>query len=105
SDKTVLNATDASTLPEPNANNNWLGGKAELILDRYRMEGLNFPVGTRAKIYFESFNNVDNPNRSTHILGFDFRWYKKIHSRILWANRLSGSASFGPSLVNYFVGG
>lgn len=104
-DRTVQNATDQTTLLEPDEENQWAGARLELILDRHSMEDLNFPNGVRAKVYLEHFQNITAEENSTSILGFDFRWYKKLHAKVLWANRVSAAASFGPSQVNYILGG
>ncbi|MHB1277766.1 MAG: hypothetical protein ACYC1Q_05155 [Bacteroidia bacterium] len=104
-DRTVQNATDQTTLKEPDEVNQWGGARLELILDRHVMEDLNFPHGVRAKVYLEHFQNFSTQKNSTSIFGYDIRWYKKLHAKVLWANRISGAASFGPSLVNYILGG
>lgn len=104
-DRTVQNATDQSTLQEPDEVNQWGGARLELILDRHVMEDLNFPLGMRAKVYMEHFQNFSAQSNSTSIFGYDVRWYKKLHAKVLWANRIAGAASFGPSLVNYILGG
>jgi|GEM_PF-2439813 len=104
-DRLVTNSTDQGALDKPDEVNDWLGAKLELIIDRHADEELNFPVGLKGKIYFEHFQNVTDQSRSTSILGMDLRWYKKIGAKILWANRLGATASFGPSAINYQVGG
>lgn len=104
-DRTVQNATDQSTLQEPDEVNQWGGARLELIHDRHSIEDLNFPHGIRAKIYLEHFQNFSAQKKSTSIFGYDIRWYKKLHAKVIWANRVSGAASFGPSLVNYILGG
>ncbi|MDX5321452.1 MAG: hypothetical protein LPK45_10020, partial [Bacteroidota bacterium] len=81
------------------------GGSAEIILDRHRLEGLNFPVGIKGKISLETFQNTLASGKSTTQLRLDLRWYKKLHTKILWATRVFGSSSFGPSSVNYSLGG
>lgn len=104
-DRNVTNATDQSTLETPDEVNEWVGASISLIYNRSIEEELNFPVGVKAKIYFEHFQNISSESRSTSILGMDLRWYKKLGAKVLWANRLSATASFGPSAVNFQVGG
>ncbi len=104
SDRTVTNATDQISLQEPDEIRAWTGGRIELMLDRKRMEELNFPVGIQAKLYAERFQSLQQ-NLGVNILGGEFRYYRKLFSKVLWANRLSTGASFGDGLVNYFVGG
>jgi len=104
-DRFVTNATDQLALETPDDINKWAGAKLELIFDRHLDEELNFPTGMKGKIYFEHFQNLSSENRSTSVLGLDIRWYKKLAAKILWANRLSATASFGPSAINYQVGG
>lgn len=104
-DKLVRNATDQGKLESPDVLQNWVGARVEVIYDLYTEEELNFPVGTRAKVYFEHFQNITNESNSTSMMGMDLRFYRKLAPKFLWANRISGSASFGPSSVNYFVGG
>ena len=38
-------------------------------------------------------------------VGFDARYYLKIYKCIIWANRISGAASFGTSRMLYYMGG
>src|SRR5690606_26129428 len=63
-DRSVQNATDLGTLQEPDEVNQWGGARLELILDRHAIEDLNFPLGVRAKVYFEHFQNFSAQNRS-----------------------------------------
>lgn len=104
-DRNVTNATDQGALETPDEVNEWVGASISLVYDCSMMEELNFPVGVRAKIYLEHFQNISSESRSTSIIGMDLRWYKKLGAKVLWANRLSATASFGSSAVNFQVGG
>jgi hypothetical protein len=104
-DRAVLMSTDPVSATGPDGLNRWLGSKLELIYDKSYLETLNFPSGIRFKAFWKTFNNTVNGSRSVQIAGFDLRIYKKIHSKILWANRLSFNGSFGASKTLYYVGG
>lgn len=109
-DRNVVQSTDDRTLPVPDSNIYWTGLKFELIYDDTRDRGLNLYNGTRFKIFAESYMEVDFQNNfgpgqtDIHILGFDFRNYKRIHRSIIWANRLAGSTSFGGRKLVYYLG-
>jgi len=45
------------------------------------------------------------PYESMTVLGFDFRFYQKIHRNLIWATRLAGSTAFGPRKMIYYLGG
>lgn len=104
-DKTLTISTDQSSLTTPDQTLEWLGTTLEIHLQRSEMEELNLPKGFQGKVYLNFFQNITNQNYSTYILGLDFRNYTKVHHKIIWANRLSAGASFGPSNVLYRIGG
>ena len=71
--------------------------------------------GTRAKIFGEYYNRVDQIAKAYYfkdvkkadffVLGLDFRHYKKLHRDLIWANRFAASTSFGNNKLIYYMGG
>lgn len=104
-DRSVRSATDVASLGVPNNEYHWVGAKIELSLDRQLSEEINFPVGLKARLNYEHYQNINGRGKGPGILGFDIRWNKKLHKKVLWANRVSGAMSRGDLLVNYMLGG
>ncbi|HTL83397.1 MAG TPA: hypothetical protein VL651_16895 [Bacteroidia bacterium] len=109
-------ATNYSDLFVPNTFNNSANAKVELVFDNTIKRGLNLYNGMRFKVYSESFQGLDSifkakqdSNRwfknDLYTVGFDFRYYKKIHREIIWAFRLMGATSFGHERLVYYLGG
>jgi hypothetical protein len=98
---------DPVSLADPNSNENNVGVLAEYLLDNTRNIGLNLLEGTRGKLWYEYYQQPDNWKERTdmHILGGDFRHYKKIHRSIIAAFRFAGATSFGSRKVVHYLGG
>jgi len=81
------------------------GLRAELIFDNSLSLGQNLIQGAKVKLFGESYILPNNENELMHVVGVDARHYTKVHRKIVWANRLAASSSFGPSKVVYYLGG
>ncbi len=104
-DKVITLSTDRINAAAPDVTRNWVGAQAELHWENSYLEGLNRRKGYRAKLYLHAFQNVSDATQSAYVLGTDFRAYVPLPKQIIWANRLSAGASFGPSSILYTLGG
>jgi hypothetical protein len=106
-DRRINLSVDPVSLADPNSNENNVGVLAEYLLDNTRNIGLNLLEGTRGKLWYEYYQQPDNWTERTdmHILGGDFRHYKKIHRSIIAAFRFAGATSFGSRKVVHYLGG
>jgi hypothetical protein len=104
-DRITYLATNDFNLRKPNDYENWATGKAELVFDNTIKKGLNLYNGTRAKLFGEYYRQLDRAKSDFFVLGFDARYYKKIHRCIIWANRIAASTSFGNEKLIYYMGG
>lgn len=104
-DRDITRATDVQTLEIPDRITNWSGGKIEYVFDNTVPKGLNLWDGTRFKVFYERYINLDQTDLQINILGFDFRHYQKIHRQIIFAGRITANTSFGPGRVVYYLGG
>lgn len=81
------------------------------VYDATRPVELNIRYGLRAKVFAQYFrdlggqNNYVAPGTNMVVAGFDVRYYQKISRDFIWANRISGSASFGQEKLLYYMGG
>ncbi len=104
-DRKVYLATDMITLNEPNYYGYWSGLKGEYIFDNSRELSQNIMKGTRAKLFAEYYQSVEDENKNLFVIGGDFRHYTKIHKTFIWANRIAASTSFGKKRLIYYMGG
>jgi hypothetical protein len=104
-DKDVTRATDARTLETPDRITNWVGGKLEYVADNTVPKGLNLWHGTRFKVFYEHYSQVNNWSTQLNTVGFDLRHYQQVHRQIIWATRITANTSFGPAKVVYYLGG
>ncbi len=104
-DRDITRATDVPTLDSNDKITNWSGGKIEYVFDNTIPKGLNLWNGTRFKVFYERFINLNNTDLQINVLGIDFRHYQKLHRQIIFAGRLSANTSFGPGRVVYYLGG
>ncbi len=102
----VTLATDQQSLETPTTMENRVGFKGELVFDGTRNVGLNLYYGSRWKVFAE-YNQLLFGQRDGNmvVLGFDYRYYQKIHRTFIWANRIAGSTSFGTDRLIYYMGG
>ncbi len=120
-DKVAYKSQDSLSLNLPNNSDNWLSQRTEYVFDNC-LEGItNIRYGARLKVFAEvqkefptknkqAGEQFDLPvpvfnNKVMFNVGFDVRHYLKIYKTIIWANRVSGAASFGTSKMLYYMGG
>ena len=128
-DRTVYQSVDMVSLGAPTVYDTWGSGKLEYIFDNTISKGLNLLNGVRFKLFYEYYRRVDQSSSALpsllmdaigdhntapannggsnnfNVIGFDFRFYQKIHRNLIWAFRASGSSSFGPEKLVYYLGG
>lgn len=104
-DATIYLSTNDANLRAPNTYENWGTAKLEIVFDNTLKRGLNLYNGTRAKIFGEYYRQIDKEKTDFFVVGFDYRYYKKISRCFIWANRLAGSSSFGNQKLIYYMGG
>lgn len=114
-DRRVFLATDYVNLNAKNQYTNSATAKLELVFDNTIKRGLNLYNGMRFKIWAETFQGLDSlvkakndDNRwfknDLYIVGFDWRYYQKVHREIIWATRISAATSFGHEKLIYYMG-
>ena len=104
-DRTVYLGTNDNTLAKSASQENWGFIKMEYVFDNSIKKGLNLYNGMRAKLFGEYYRQVDKVKTDFFVLGFDARYYKKIHRDLIWANRIAASSSFGNQKLIYYMGG
>ncbi|MFM7016947.1 MAG: hypothetical protein ACKOX3_11540 [Bacteroidota bacterium] len=103
-DRIVNLSTDIANLLAPTYHENWVSSRLEFVHDNTVSTGLNLFNGIRYKLFAEYFDQLDRGKSDLTVLGMDFRFYKKIHRQIIWANRLAASTSFGNDKLIYYLG-
>ncbi|HSH64570.1 MAG TPA: hypothetical protein VLB84_01935, partial [Bacteroidia bacterium] len=104
-DRIVYLSTDETNLRKPHDYENWGNLKLEYVFDNTIQKGLNLYNGARAKLFGEYYRQIDKAKTDFFVIGFDARYYKKIHRDLIWANRIAGSTSFGNKKLVYYMGG
>lgn len=115
-DRRVFLATDYTNLLKKNEYINSASAHIELVFDNTIKRGLNLYNGMRFKVFAETFQGIDSiysaknaANRwfknDLYVVGFDFRYYQKVHREIIWATRVCGATSFGHEKLVYYLGG
>lgn len=104
-DRDIVKSLNLISLNIPDQITNWAGFKGEYDFDYTIPKGLNLWNGTRLKVFYEKYVNIDNSDIQLNVLGFDVRHYEKIHRQIIWASRYTMNTSFGPAKVLYILGG
>ncbi|MCW3070835.1 MAG: hypothetical protein JWO44_725 [Bacteroidetes bacterium] len=104
-DRTVFLATDINNLKKRNEYENWGSAKLEYVYDNTIKRGLNLYNGLRGKLFAEYYRQIDKAETDFYVLGMDWRYYKKIHRDLIWANRIAASTSFGKQKLIYYMGG
>lgn len=104
-DRTVFLSTDLANLNRQAEFSHWAMTKGEVVLDNSFPEGLNMFSGTRMKVTFEHIRRLGNNATSVNVAGFDFRQYGRISREMIWAFRMAGATSFGPSKLLFYLGG
>ncbi|MDA3866571.1 MAG: hypothetical protein PF489_07470 [Salinivirgaceae bacterium] len=105
-DQIVYPAIDNATLNQPDEYRLWAGTLWELVFDNTTSPAINLYRGTRAKLFFEHYTQLERKTKNhLFVLGTDVRHYIKIHRQLIWANRFAASTSFGNALLIYYLGG
>lgn len=104
-DNSIYLATDSVNLAKPNQYENWGSAKLEFVYDNTIKRGLNLYNGLRGKLFAEYYRQIDKAETDFYVLGLDWRYYKKIHRDLIWANRIAASTSFGKEKLIYYMGG
>jgi Tol biopolymer transport system component len=104
-DRTVFLATDINNLKKSNEYENWGSLKLEYVYDNTIKRGLNLYNGVRGKLFGEYYRQIDKKETDFYVVGMDWRYYKKIHRDLIWANRIAASTSFGKQKLIYYMGG
>jgi Tol biopolymer transport system component len=104
-DKTTTLAQNRQSMEIPDITKRWLGGKVELVFDNAIPKGLNLWNGTKFKVFYEHYEDLDDKSGQLNTFGFDFRHFHKLHRQLILATRLTYNTSFGPSRVKYVLGG
>jgi Tol biopolymer transport system component len=103
-DNTVFLSTDLQNLNAASINKSWGGGKMEYIFDNTRNLGTNLYTGTRYKVFWEAYWQINDNFRDLYVFGVDFRHYERIHRTLIWASRFAASTSQGHSRLIYYLG-
>lgn len=104
-DQLIYTSTDLNNLKKPNTYENWGTARLEYVFDNTIKKGLNLYNGVRGKFFGEYYRQIDKKNTDFFVIGTDWRWYKKIHRDLIWANRIAASTSFGKQKLIYYMGG
>ena len=79
--------------------------RSEYVFDASKDKTINIKNGTRFKAFAEYFQNVNEWNKNTAILGADYRTYIPIYKDFIFAGRAAASYSFGTEKLMYYMGG
>lgn len=115
-DRQVFQATDFSALNKGNQYFNSANAKLELVFDNTIRRGLNLYNGMRFKVFAETFQGLDSlwgakveTNRwfknDLYVVGYDFRYYFRLHRELILAVRSTAATSFGNEKLIYYMGG
>ena len=103
-DHGVFKSVSQQTLEAPDNTKNWAGLKAEYVFDNSLSLGLNLYRGWRTKFFVEAYKQIDGDHPDLYVLGFDVRYYQKVHRTLILATRIAGSSSFGENRLMYYLG-
>lgn len=103
-DRNVFLSTNLENLNRDDIFRPWVGARIAYIFDNTRSLGLNLPLGMRSKIFWESYQQIDDKNSNLFVIGGDVRHYLRIHRSLIWANRFAASTSFGNTPLIYYLG-
>jgi WD40 repeat protein len=115
-DRRAFQSTDVIALNAGNQYFNSANAKIELVFDNTIRRGLNLYNGMRFKIFAETFQGLDSlwgakvgENRwfknDLYAVGFDFRYYLRLHRELILAFRSTAATSFGNEKLIYYMGG
>jgi hypothetical protein len=104
-DRDVFLATSRASMEMPDRVTRWAGGKLELVIDNAMPKGINLWEGTKFKVFYERYQNIDQKDVQLNAVGFDLRHFQKLHRQLIFATRVTYNTSFGPARVKYVLGG
>jgi hypothetical protein len=107
SDRVILKASDALSLPVPDSVTKYALSRLEYVYDNSLNTALNIWKGLRWKVYTD-FNLPMNKGVSRNFnfnFGFDARHYLEIYRNFIWAVRAAGDFSWGEQKIIYYLGG
>ncbi len=104
-DKMMYLATDRNYYKHPIVRRYFVSGKVSYVFDDTRLLAPNLYDGLRYKIWLEGYYQLNGKKFWTAITGFDFRFYKQIWRKMIFAWRLSGSTNGGSGKLVYYLGG
>jgi hypothetical protein len=104
-DRLIFLSTDNFSHSLPTEDENWGSVKFEYVFDNTIPIAMNILNGTRYKVYYEFYKQLNEKDVSFSVVGFDARHYQRIHRQIISATRLVGATSFGNRRVVFFMGG
>ena len=94
------------TVPDQNRFDvNYIGGKAEFVIDKTEAIGLYSQAGFKGKIGYMQYQSLNKSSRSFGNFYLDLRNYQKIHKNIIFASKLYAGSFMGNNPQTYLVGG
>ncbi|MEN2281565.1 biopolymer transporter Tol [Algoriphagus sp. SE2] len=84
---------------------NYIGGRAEFVIDKTEAIGLYSQSGFKGKIGYMQYQSLNNSSRSFGNIYLDLRNYQKIHKNIILASKLYAGSYVGNNPQTYIVGG
>lgn len=104
-DRAIYLSNEFNNLIRPDEYSHWQVNQVEYVLDQTFQPANYYRIGFRFKAWAEWYKKWNTSGIHTTVLGFDARHYLNIFRGLVFANRLAGSASFGPRNVIFFLGG
>lgn len=104
-DRTTTLSVNRPSNENPDQFDRWAGGKLEFVIDNAKPKGLNLYNGTKFKVFYDYYYNLEKDGVQLNAVGFDLRHYQKIHRQLIFATRVTMNTSFGRSKVKYIMGG
>lgn len=98
-------AVNQYTLQLDNYKDFWNINRLELVYDNTITPLQNIWKGTRAKVFVEYIQKLNNGNASMYNFGADGRYYQGIYKNVILASRIAGAISGGNAKMLYLVGG
>jgi hypothetical protein len=90
----------------PRTKSNWIQSRLEYVFDNSSTPAINIREGFRYKAYVEYMTGLDNNNKGGFFnFGGDFRYYKPVYKKAIFALRLAAAHSEGNQHILYFIGG
>ena len=103
-DRAIYLSNEFNNLIRPDEYTHWQVNQVEYVLDQTFQPANYYKTGFRFKAWAEWYKQWNNTGIHTTVIGFDARHYLNIFRGLVLANRLAGSASYGPKNVIFFLG-